>query len=265
MKKLSDISTKNRKQELINYLKGKKYDEYVDTLEDMLKDPKSKSLIEDGFGGDLGNIQLKYSIQNISVKKLLPTQNEIGLDSSLKHGLTDINKVKLYFSNQPLVIKHPLVTFNGVYIIDGHHRWSEALCFNPNAKMVCLNYDGDMTPIQMLKATQGAIAASLGEIPVSKRKGSNIYDCTKNEIEKYIEEHITNEVIDEFKYYTKLKSKNEIIDYILENCIELINDHPTLKYAPERHIMPQANKAGSPNDKDSALHKMKNDKVLKVK
>ena len=50
MIRLSDFilekKQKSRKEELINYLKGKNYPNYIETLEDMLKDPKTRALIE---------------------------------------------------------------------------------------------------------------------------------------------------------------------------------------------------------------------------
>lgn len=264
MKKLSTINY-NRKKELEKYLKNKSYPDYIKTLDEMISDPKTKALIDEAFGGDLGNIKLKFSEQNISVKRLLPTQNEIGLESSLKHGLTKSENIKKFFSNKPIITKFPLVTFNSNYVIDGHHRWSEVLIFNPDAKMTCIDYSGDMSPIQMLKATQGAIAASMGDIPMSKRKGKDLYECSKREIEDYVKETITDSVINELiNNIYNLNSKDEVIDYIVENCINLRNDHPIMKYAPDRDIMPQAEKAGSEKETGSALNKMKNNKVYKV-
>lgn len=264
MKTLSEFS-KTRKKELEKYLKNKKYPDYIETLEEMISDPKLKVLVDEAFGGELGNIQLKFSEQNLSVKRLLPTQNEIGLESSLKHGLTKPENIKKFFSKEPIITKFPLVTFNSNYVIDGHHRWSEVLIFNPNAKMVCVDYSGDMSPIQMLKATQGAIAASLGDIPTSKRKGKDLYDCTENEIREYIEETIIDEVVDELIVQVfDINSKDEVIDYLVDNCMSLVNDHPIMKYAPDRDIMPQTDKSGSEKETGSALNRMKKDKVLKI-
>lgn len=270
MIRLSDFilekKQKSRKEELINYLKGKNYPNYIETLEDMLKDPKTRALIEDGFGGELGNTQLKFSEKIIPVKKLLPTQQEIGMTQSLDYGLKGINDTKIYFQDAPIEIKHPLITFNGVYVIDGHHRWSEILCFNPEAEMVCINYDGDMSPIQMLKVTQGAIAASLGKLVHLKSNGINLYDSKITAIRKYIKNTIKDTVIDNFiKYNPNLNDKNDVINYITDNVLDLINDYPPIKYAPERDDMPQTSRAGEHTDKESALGRMKNDKVLKVK
>ena len=56
MKTLSSLKN-NRKSELERYLKNKKYPDYVKVLDEMVSDPKTKSLVEDGFGGYLGDIQ----------------------------------------------------------------------------------------------------------------------------------------------------------------------------------------------------------------
>ena len=54
-REVSTKSNKERRKELEKWLKHKKYDDYVDTLNKMLEDPKAKALLEDGFGGDLGD------------------------------------------------------------------------------------------------------------------------------------------------------------------------------------------------------------------
>lgn len=266
MKTLSDINKKhNRKQELERYLKNKKYPDYIKTLEEMVSDPKTKALVEEGFGGDLGDIQLKFSEKTISVKRLLPTQNEISLESSLKHCLINKETISKFLDGEGIVTKFPLVTFNENYVIDGHHRWSEVFIVNPKAKMVCVNYNGDMSPIQMLKATQGAIAASTGDVPESKRKGQDIYSVDEDNIRKYIDETITDDVIDIFvNKIFDIDNKEDVVDYLVDNCLQLKNDYPPIKYAPDRELMPQTDTAGTPKDKGSALNRMKKDKVLKI-
>lgn len=264
---LNDIietsSTKERKNALKAYLKGR-YDDYIEKLEKMTKDPKTRVLLDDAFGGYLGDVKLKFSEELISVKRLMPTQNEISLECSLKHGLTQPENIDIDFSDK-VIMKNPVITFNKTYIIDGHHRWSEVLCINPDAKIVCLNYDADISIIQMLKATQGAIAASIDAIPVSNKKGYNIYKCSKKEILDYIYSNITNKVVEKImSYKNNLKSKNDVVKYILANCEELKNEHPILSNAPDRDLMPQPYKTGKITDKESALYKLKTGKVLKT-
>ena len=62
-------SNKQRRKELEKWLKHKNYDDYVDTLNKMLEDPKSKVLLEDGFGGELGDTKLTFSVKNIPAPK----------------------------------------------------------------------------------------------------------------------------------------------------------------------------------------------------
>ena len=45
---VSTTSNKQRRKELEKWLKHKNYEDYVDTLNKMLKDPKAKTLLEDG-------------------------------------------------------------------------------------------------------------------------------------------------------------------------------------------------------------------------
>ena len=63
----------------------------------MLEDPKSAALLEDGFGGDLGDTKLKFSVVNVPVSQLMPTQKEIDLDKSLKYALTSERSFKRTF------------------------------------------------------------------------------------------------------------------------------------------------------------------------
>lgn len=255
-----------RKNELLLYLKNRNFTDYVGVLNDMMKDPKTKALIEDGFGGELGDVKLKFSEQVISVKKLMPTQNEIDIDKSINR--TFKNPIAVNDCYKPKVeLGFPLVTFNNTWIIDGHHRWSQVLCTNPDAKMVCVNYNGDISPIQMLKATQGAIAAAEGKVPSNKVEGKNIYDCEEDDLRKYIDEKINDETVDNIKKYNKdLKDKDDVVNFMVDNGMELINDHPIMLFAPKRDVMPQTDLSGGgdPNKEGSALNKLRNGKVTAI-
>ena len=142
----TDSNTK-RKQELESWLRNKNYPDYVKTLNKMLDDPKAKTLLQDGFGGELGNMKLKFSVKNISAKSLRPTQSEIDISKSIKHGLTKPQGVAKCFDKEIIINNMPLITFRGNYVIDGHHRWAQVAAINPNGKMVCFNYDGDISPM----------------------------------------------------------------------------------------------------------------------
>jgi hypothetical protein len=281
-------SNKQRRKELEKWLKHKKYDDYVETLNKMLEDPKTKTLLEDGFGGELGDTKLKFSVQEIPTVQLMPSQSEIDLDKSLKHALTKEDSVIKTFVN-PIVINKPIVTFRKNYIIDGHHTWLQAVTLNPDGKILAFNYDGDISPIQMLKAVQGTIAAvkaddnsNNGKLPSNDINGPNFFDeeFDEKKIRKYIKDTFDDSLIDVYcKYIPKLSSKKltiqikeDIINYLVERLLDIKANNYPFESAPSRDDMPQVFKAGTdkddkssayPNKKGSALNKLKDDKFMK--
>ena len=274
-------SNKQRKAELEKWLKGKNYPDYVKTLNKMLDDPKAKTLLEDGFGGDLGDTKFTFSVKLIKPLMLRPTQNEIDVDKSIKHALTKPENMKNDFSKEIIIANMPLVTFRGNYVIDGHHRWSEGAMINPEGRMVCFDYDADISPIQMLKAVQGNIAAALAkrdadpEIPTGKTAGPNLFDreWDRDKIREYVESKLTDAAADEYMKHNKdMKSKEDVVGLLCENIWNLkINNYPE-DNAPSRGEMPQTDKAGKekgskpssyPDKEGSALNRMKDGKFDK--
>lgn len=280
-REVSTTSNKQRRKELEKWLKHKNYEDYVETLNQMLEDPKSAALLEDGFGGDLGDTQLKFSVVNVPVSQLMPTQKEIDLDKSLKYALTNEKSFKRTFKS-PIEINKPIVTFRQNYIIDGHHTWLQAITLNPNGKMLAFNYDGDISPIQMLKAVQGTIAAvkaddnkNNGKLPSNKVNGPNFFDddFDRKQIRKYLEETFDDSLVDIYcKYLKNCNDRKDIIKYLEERLLDIKANNYPFESAPSRDDMPQVFKGGTDkNDKDSALpdkegsamNKLKDDKFMK--
>ena len=274
-------SNKQRRKELEKWLKHKNYEDYVDTLNKMLEDPKSAALLEDGFGGNLGDTQLNFSVQKIPVSQLMPTQKEIDLDKSLKHALTNEESLKKTFSN-PIEINKPIVTFRKNYVIDGHHTWLQAITLNPNGKILAFNYDGDISPIQMLKAVQGAIAAvkaddnnNNGKLPSNKVEGPNFFsdDFDRKKIRKYLEDTFDNSLVNIYcEYIKKCKDRDDIIKYLEDRLLDIKANNYPFEAAPSRDDMPQVFKGGTdkddkesayPDKKGSAMNKLKDNKFIK--
>ena len=274
-------SNKQRRKELEKWLKHKKYDDYVDTLNKMLEDPKAKTLLEDGFGGELGDTKLTFSVKEIPVSQLMPTQSEIDLDKSLKHALTKKESLEKTFTD-PIEINKPIVTFRQNYVIDGHHTWLQAIAINPKGKILSFNYDGDISPIQMLKAVQGTIAAvkaddnnNNGKLPSNKVDGPNFFDKSFDEkkIKKYLEETFDESLTNIYcKYLDNCKNKKDIIDYLIERLLDIKSNNYPFESAPSRENMPQVFKGGTdaddkssalPDKEGSAMNKLKDDKFMK--
>ena len=280
-REVSTTSNNQRRKELEKWLKHKNYEDYVETLNKMLEDPKSAALLEDGFGGILGDTKLKFSVQKITVSQLMPTQKEIDLDKSLKHALVKEESFKKTFSN-PIEINKPIVTFRKNYIIDGHHTWLQAIALNPNGKILAFNYDGDISPIQMLKAVQGTIAAvkadknnNNGKLPSSKVEGPNFFSdkFDRKKIRKYLEDTFNDDLIDIYcEYIKECKDRNDIMKYLEERLLDIKANNYPFESAPSRDDMPQVFKGGTdiddkssalPDKKGSAMNKLKNDKFMK--
>lgn len=280
-REISTTSNKQRRKELEKWLKHKRYDDYVDTLNKMLEDPKAKTLLEDGFGGELGDTKLTFSSKEIPVSQLMPTQSEIDLDKSLKHALVNKESFKKTFTD-PIEINKPIVTFRQNYVIDGHHTWLQAIAINPKGKILSFNYDGDISPIQMLKAVQGTIAAvkaddnnNNGKLPSSKVDGPNFFDDSFDEkkIRKYLEDTFDESLTNIYcKYLDSCKNKKDIIDYLTERLLDIKSNNYPFESAPSRENMPQVFKGGTdegdkssalPDKEGSAMNKLKDDKFMK--
>lgn len=278
---ISTTSNRQRRKELEKWLKHKKYDDYVDTLNKMLEDPKAAALLEDGFGGDLGDTKLIFSVKNIPVSQLMPTQKEIDLDKSLKHALTNESSLRKTFSD-PIKINKPIVTFRQNYVIDGHHTWLQAIALNPHGKILAFNYDGDISPIQMLKAVQGTIAAvkadknnNNGKLPSSKVDGPNFFSdkFDRKKIRKYLEDTFNDDLTDIYcEYIKECKDKNDIMKYLEERLLDIKANNYPFEAAPSRDDMPQVFKGGTdvddkssalPDKEGSAMNKLKDDKFMK--
>lgn len=280
-REISTTSNKQRRKELEKWLKHKRYDDYVDTLNKMLEDPKAKTLLEDGFGGELGDTKLTFSAKEIPVSQLMPTQSEIDLDKSLKHALVNKESFKKTFTD-PIEINKPIVTFRQNYVIDGHHTWLQAIAINPKGKILSFNYDGDISPIQMLKAVQGTIAAvkaddnnNNGKLPSSKVDGPNFFDDSFDEkkIRKYLEDTFDESLTNIYcKYLDNCKNKKDIIEYLTERLLDIKSNNYPFESAPSRENMPQVFKGGTdegdkssalPDKEGSAMNKLKDDKFMK--
>lgn len=277
-------SNSERYAELEKYLKGKKYGDYIKTLNKMLEDDKTKALLIDGFGGDLGDLKLMFKEKQLNVSALSPTQSEIDIQKSMNYAFAYPDNVDKYFKGDAIVIKTPLITFKSEFIIDGHHRWSQVFAFNPKATMTVFDYtSSEINSIQMLKAVQGAIAAvkadnnkNNGKLPIEEVHGPNVYKFNKDDIKEYIIKVLNGEelcmkdkgkeiyvedkgaefikhmekYVDVVKEAEGLEKKVEAAaDYIAGNFEELKSNHSPVQGAPERGEMPQTDQSSPDGEK----------------
>lgn len=232
------------------FLGNMNYTSYVDRLAELMKDPKFAAVANMVGSGKYADDLFEVKQIDIPVRRLMPTQSEIDLDKSLKRGLG--GGVKVFF-NSPVILGVPLLTLNGNYIIDGHHRWSQVLCFNPNATMTCINLESQLGPIATLKSAQLAIAGTQGKINVSKVDGYSMYNISEKDLRKYIDSNLTDNCIEELGEFVKsVKDRKSAVKYILTNAMELKINNTPVASAPKRDFMPQTdNNTAKAMDKGS--------------
>ena len=169
------------------------YESFVSYFKSVGSDQKVISFLKGGGTKDKFTQAKAY----LNVKDLHPTQSEIAVAKSLDYPLKDLTTFKKYlFNPKNIEIKGPILTFNGQYIIDGHHRWSQLYCINSSATISCIDLKSDeATPDDALKATQMSILALTNKITTVDAKGSaNLLKISENDLKTYIETNISEGV-----------------------------------------------------------------------
>jgi hypothetical protein len=232
------------------------YEEFVAKLGTLASDKKVQAFITSGrTDGDQTDDLLKAVSKAIKVTDLRPTQNEIDVNGSLKWPLTKADSLANCLGNNTVTIKAPIVTYNGEYIIDGHHRWSQLYAMNSRGVIDAIDLVGPkINPVDVLKIVQLAIAAELGKVPTQSVQGQNLLKADAKFVREYVIKNITPECIDVFKRFrSKVANVNKaegIADgIVVPNINSMQKTSQPVAGAPKRDVMPQT---------DDAVNAMKN-------
>ena len=219
--KINEVEpTGNKEQDFdaaMTALRDDNYEAFIADLNMLANDPKIAYLrdaIIDKFNGPEG-LSVRFSSPvSMSIKNIHPTQFEVDMEKSLKFPLKDNPEgIANAFSGKPILIKNtPLVVAevnNVYYIIDGHHRWSQVYCMNPDAEMVVRiiqskelfdSADDVLKLVQM----QLFIAKDGGELPQATVDSEyNLYTIDETGFKKWVNGIITEEATNIFKEYVK--------------------------------------------------------------
>lgn len=249
IKLLGILNEDDARDELKKILK-KDYITFVKELGDNIDDPKFLSAIKSLSSQS----PVRTSKMSPSCLKLKPTQNEVVLHKSLSYPLKQATTCNTYLRGGIITVDNrPIVTGGGgQFIIDGHHRWSQLYCINPNTKIRSLDLTDVTNPIEALKATQLGIGAELGEIPSAEGGGINLFTIDKETLNKFVKDTIQDDVIEIFNKYGKGSNADEISEYIFGNIERMKDENEPVSNAPSREFMPQTDDA--PNWKNSATN-----------
>ena len=172
-KAVDDPEVQKKVDAISKSLKNAGLVEYVANVNDMMSDDKGRlalELVADKLKKlGLKNVTFKFvSNKAVPVSNLCPTQNEISLQDSLEKPVAnEFNCMYDLIKGQSVKLGIPIITCNGKFIIDGHHRWLQAACVNPDATMETLDLQidagvsgVDFTDTEdILKVTQSLIMA----------------------------------------------------------------------------------------------------------
>jgi hypothetical protein len=225
------------------------YTEFVNKLSDLSADPKVQNFIKSGkLDGSLSDDVVTSVKTFINVRELRPTQNEIDVNKSLKFPLTNPTCTRLYLKGGNITVKDPIVTLNGKYIIDGHHRWSQVYALNPDANIACFDLKIKIKPIDVLKIIQLGIAGEIGEVPTAEVQGQNLLKISNSALKAYVNRIISNECLDVcIKFADSINDNATASDIaeklILPNVNEMRKTSKPISNAPDRNVMPQTDAA----------------------
>ena len=182
------------------------------------------------------------------------------MDKSLTYPLTDVKSAESCLKGGTVAIAGKrIITAEGSYVVDGHHRWSQLYAMNKDAKIAVTDMvSKDLkNPLDFLKITQVAIAADLGKVETQTAKGSiNLITISEDQLKKFVKKTITKDVMKVFVKYGKVKVNSnrdadnlsnsnleQVANYIWSNVQSMQKTSKPVAGAPKRDFMPQTDDA----------------------
>jgi hypothetical protein len=230
------------------------YSTFVKDLATGVKDPKFSAFLDMGVEEYDGNSQddvVNVSEPNIPVKDLQPTQSQIGLADSLGFLSTQAPQGGAAIAQgavKPANVGGRIITANGKYIVDGHHRWSQVYLINPNATIPAYNFEVEGaldSPTGVLKLAHLAIAAVDNAVPLVPADAATDIFATGGNREAIIKilnnpKVVSEELAKVLAPFYKVKTRKEVINRIADHAEALFAaTQASAAKGPERGLMPQ--------------------------
>ena len=254
------LATNETIHQVERILREPRYEEFVKRLGTAVKDPKIRHILIGGLMD--GQLVDDLVTSNVIIRKtnnLTPIQYEIDLTSTLAWIGGHPENVPHILRGGTLGPEHfggnPIVTGGGGYIVDGHHRWSQVYLINPEARLRSIDL-GVLDPEKALRASQIAIAALTGEVPVQQVKpGKNLYAMSLEDIEDALPRYLSKEFYEAFINTdpTAFRTREDVQRHIMGNIAQM---RKTNRPASDigRELMPQFDAIpGGPEAGTSAL------------
>ena len=176
-------------------------DKVIAAAQQLVADPAKKAMLLAGHtDGNPDDEVITITPGKRAAKDLVPTQSEIGSSQSLDDQIKDL------FGNLDNAIKggrmnskegaFPVLTF-GNFILDGHHRWSQAYATNPNAMLETAEISApDVTDAKSaLGLTHAILFALYGQSPTKPFKGANLFTMSDDDVKSYVKANIVDSAL----------------------------------------------------------------------
>jgi hypothetical protein len=180
-----------------------------------------------------------------AVSSLIPSQNEIDAQKALEDPLQDPDLLEDYLAGGTVLAKSVILTAdNGLYIVDGHHRWGGLYVINPYSQLSSIDLGYVPNAQEALKETQVAIVAEQGYLSAETVTGDNLYTMSKDDFDAIVEDLIDSgddkdKIMKVFKKEKDLTSMSEIQDYLWANVLRMRQFNQPIEGATSRGYMPQ--------------------------
>jgi CheY-like chemotaxis protein len=231
---------------------------YVAVLKKYADDPEFDKIAAAGQQDGAPTDEVaKVTPATVAAQELTATQAEIGFGNSLADQVQnkfDSTKTALGLNGTPIVMSSkagpvPLLVYNGKYILDGHHRWSQIMMVNPTGTVKIDNLTGPAidNEEEALKVMQFAIAANADKVVTKPFEGENLMQANPKQVENYVLKNVTDEVLQLLVQAEKIAKPDKRLaaKYIAGNL-------PVIKKSAGRFSreksMPQAGDSGVSQD-----------------
>lgn len=237
---------------------GRSYPQFVAALRSRLGDGKVMAALRAGrLDGRPEDELVSMPRQPVQLRAsdLRPTQREVDLDKSLAYQLScppgGTRMLELIVGPQPVEINGPILTLNGGWVIDGHHRWSQIYCMNPDSLVTAwdLRTKESVAPVDFLKAVQLAIVAVTRRLDSNVARGHNLFSVRRADLLEYV---LTGKGSNtSFAGITDASAaviaprgtREDAAEAVWKNVERMQKESKPAPAAPERGLMPQTDDA----------------------
>ena len=231
---------------------------YVAVLKKYANDPEFDKIAGAGQAdGQPADEVAKVQPGAIAAQDLTATQAEIGFGNRLadqEANKYDATKTALGLNGSPIVMASksgpvPILVYNGKYILDGHHRWSQIMMVNPGGTVKVDNLTGPAidNEEEALKVMQFAIAATADKVVTKPFECENLMQANEQQVANFVLKNVTDEVLQLLVQAEKIEKPDKRLaaQYIAGNL-------PVIKKSAGRFSreksMPQAGDSGVSQD-----------------